>query len=68
MRMTDEMAMIKLSNIMASDAPDCEKFEQLDALTFEVENYHPRGLAAKVLDVISKVQAKLVTVARAADK
>lgn len=53
---TDQDVLAKVSEILNSEADYGEQYEALDALWFEVINYHPREMAAEVLEVVSEAQ------------
>ncbi len=57
--MTDLEVLLKIKQIECSDLSPEEKYKQLDTLTFEVWNKHPDGMAARVLDEISKAIQEL---------
>jgi hypothetical protein len=55
-QITDRVVLQQVSEILTSGKPYKEQYEALDCLWFAVENYHPSGMAAQVLETVSAAQ------------
>jgi hypothetical protein len=55
-QITDREVLQQVSAILTSGKTYSEQYEALDCLWFAVENYHPSGVAAKVLEAVSEAQ------------
>lgn len=53
---TDQIVMSAIARIVSVGYPTDVKCEMLDVLRFTVENLHPHGMAAQVLDKVSEAQ------------
>ena len=66
-QITDRQVLQQVSEILNSGKPYGEQYQALDSLWFAVENYHPQGVAAQVLEVVSEAQTKVIYAQKGGD-
>lgn len=58
--LTDKAVLEKIAEIVSWDEPYRVRYEALDQLWFVVENHHPDGMRAAVLETVSDAQRKML--------